>query len=59
MPSGQPAAIMTKGLVVYPARKWARGRSRILAGQGGGRRRAVARQGQQRCHAEISPGIWF
>ena len=46
-------------LVVHPVRKRTRGRSGIFAWQGGGRRRADARQGRQRNHAEIPPGIWF
>ena len=46
-------------LVVHPVRKRTRGRSGIFAWQGGGRRRADARQGRQRNHAEIPPEIWF
>ena len=46
-------------LLVHPVRKRTRGRSGIFAWQGGGRRRADARQGRQRNHAEIPPGIWF
>ena len=53
------AGILTLALVVHPVRKRTRGWSGIFAWQGGGRRRADARQGRQRNHAEIPPGIWF
>ena len=43
---------------MHPVRNRTRGRSGIFAWQGGGRRRADARQGRQRNHAEIPPGIW-
>ena len=44
--------------MVHPVRSRTRGRSGIFAWQGGGRRRADTRQGRQRNHAEIPPGIW-
>ena len=44
-------------LVVHPVRNWTLGRSGICVWQGGGRRRADARQGRQRSQAQIQPGI--
>mgnify|MGYP006875947239 CR=1 FL=1 len=41
------------GPVVHPVRNWSW--SGTFAGQGSGRRRADARQGRQRSHAEIPP----